>query len=203
MTETEERRHAMGKAIVEFEGRYSAGKLQCYRLPVGDGGGAYEIAGINDRYHPTKAGQLKSLIDSGQHEKAEAEAAAYITEYTKGVLKFFPSQEAAEDNPAIEFVLRDTAFNRGAKGAAAVLQIALGMQHIDGIVGSATHREFAKQLADPGPAALLLTLTQARETYERTSYNWKAGKRDEASKFWKGLSSRWAKAHTVASTRFA
>ena len=69
----DEQRHAMGLAIVrEFEGRYSAGKLQVYKLPPGDGGGAYEIAGINDRYHPSKAGQLKSFIELGMHEKAEA-----------------------------------------------------------------------------------------------------------------------------------
>src|SRR5206468_4797872 len=190
--ETEARQQAMGKAIVEFEGRYKDGKLQCYRLPPSDGGGAYEIAGINERYHPTKAAQLKSLIEGGHHEKAEAEAAAYIAEYTKSVCKFFPSQEAAEQNPAIEFLLRDTAFNRGAKGAAAVLQIALGMKDIDGIVGPLTHREFARQLADPGgPQLIAATLTQARETYERSVYPWKPNARDEKSKFWRGLSSRW------------
>jgi hypothetical protein len=166
----EEQRHAMGLAIVkEFEGRYKDGKLQVYKLPVGDGGGAFEIAGINDRYHPSKAGQLKALIESGQHEKAESEAADYIVEYTRCVLKFFQPPQAAEVVPAIEFVLRDTAFNRGCKGAAAVLQIALGMHAVDGIIGPMTHREFAKQLVDPGPAALLRSLKLARETYERTS----------------------------------
>src|ERR1700746_3063085 len=124
----DEQRHAMGLAIVrEFEGRYKDGKLQVYKLPVGDGGGAFEIAGINDRYHPSKAGQLKALIENGEHDKAEAEAADYIVEYTRCVLKFFPSAQAAEVVPAIEFMLRDTAFNRGCKGAAAVLPIALGM----------------------------------------------------------------------------
>ena len=93
----DEQRHAMGLAIVrEFEGRYKDGKLQVYKLPVGDGGGAFEIAGINDRYHPSKAGQLKALIENGQHEKAEAEAADYILEYTRCVLKFFQPAQAAE-----------------------------------------------------------------------------------------------------------
>jgi lysozyme family protein len=199
----DEQRHAMGLAIVkEFEGRYKDGKLQVYKLPVGDGGGAFEIAGINDRYHPSKAGQLKALIESDQHEKAEAEAADYIVEYTRCALRFFPLPHA-DENPAIEFVLRDTAFNRGCKGAAAVLQIALGMQDVDGIVGPATHHEFAKQLVDPGPAALLRSLTEARETYERTSFSWKPNARDESSKFWKGLANRWSKCHSVASSRFA
>jgi hypothetical protein len=189
----------MGKAIVEFEGRYKNGKLQCYNLPSGDGGGDYEIAGINQRYHPKKAAELKRLIDTGRHEQAEAEAAAYIEEYTRGVLAFFPSPQSADENPAIEFVLRDSAFNRGMKGAATILQLALGMREIDGMVGAMTHREFAEQLRDPGADELLRNLTKARETYERNEYAWKPQGRDESSKFWKGLSNRWAKAHSIAS----
>jgi lysozyme family protein len=198
---TSAQRQAMGFAIVrDFEGRYKHGKLQCYQLPPGDGGGAYEIAGINERYHGTKAAQLKALVEAGEHAKAEQEAATYIIDYTKAVLKFFPSTEAAEANPQIEFLLRDTAFNRGAKGAATVLQLALGMADIDGAVGPATHREFAKQLEDPGPEILAHRITQARETYEKTSYPWKTGRRDERSRFWKGLSNRWAKAHAIATS---
>jgi hypothetical protein len=198
-----EKRHAMGEAIVEFEGRFKAGKLQCYDLPAGDGGGDYEIAGINQKYHPAEAAKLKRLIEGGVHQEAEHEAARYIEQYTRGVLKFFPSSEAADANPAIEFVLRDTAFNRGLKGAATVLQIALGMADIDGVVGPITHREFARQLDDPGSAVVLRAITDARETYECNKYAWKRSSRDKSSKFWYGLSNRWAKAHEVASTRFA
>lgn len=194
----------MGMAIVEFEGRFDKqGNLRVYDLPEGDGGGAYEIAGINERHHPNMAAQLKVLINAGKQQEAKTEAAAYIEQYTRGVIGFFPTPELAETNPPLEFVLRDIAFNRGSKGAAAVLQIALGMTDIDGIVGPATKREFSHQLLDPGPAELLKTLTAARETYERTSYGWKSGKRDESSKFWKGLAKRWAKAHLVALDRFA
>jgi hypothetical protein len=199
---TPEKRHAMGKAIVEFEGRYAGGKLQWYKLPAGDGGGEYEVAGINQRYHPQMAARLKKLIDYGQHAEAEREAAAYIEEYTRGVLRFFPSPEAANTNPHIEFVLRDTAFNRGAKGAATVLQLALGAKPVDGVVGPMTHREFARQLEFPGSAEVLKKLTKARETYERNKYAWKTSSRDESSKFWRGLSNRWTKCHEVATTRF-
>ena len=52
-------RRAMAKAIVDFEARRDArGRLAVYRLPAGDGGGSYEVAGINDRYHPTEAAHL-------------------------------------------------------------------------------------------------------------------------------------------------
>ena len=193
----------MGRLIVsEFEGRYKSGKLQWYKLPSGDGGGSFEVAGINERYHEETAWALRRLIDDGFHEKAEAEAASYIIKYTGPVLKFFPSRESAEANPGVEFVLRDCGFNRGAKGAATILQIALGMSDIDGIVGPATRAEFAKQLNEPGAKEVLGNLTKARETYERASYPWKPTGRNESSKFWKGLSNRWAKAHTIANTRF-
>lgn len=199
-----EKQIEMGKAIVEFEGRFDkAGNLKVYKLPAGDGGGAYEVAGINERYHPDKAKELKDLIEAGQQEKAMREASEYIEAYTRPVRKFFPSEHLADDNPSIEFVLRDSAFNRGNKGAATILQIALGMSDIDGVVGPATHHELAKQLNELGSEHVLANITMAREIYERTSYPWKSGKRDESSKFWKGLASRWAKAHQTAQTRFA
>jgi lysozyme family protein len=144
------------------------------------------------------AAKLKELIDEGMHGQAETQAAAYIEEYTRGVLRFFPNPEAANANPGIEFVLRDTCFNRGLKGAATVLQIALGMHHIDGLIGPMSREKFAHKLDDPGPAAVLAAITAARETYERNTYEWKPASRDEKSKFWKGLSNRWAKAHQVA-----
>jgi hypothetical protein len=193
-----EKRHAMGKAVVSFEGRYSDGKLQHYKLPPGDGGGRGEVAGINEKYHPKEYAKLRGLIEGGAHQEAEQEAARYIEEDTRGVVKFFPTPQSADSNPAIEFVLRDTAFNRGLKGAATVLQIALGMSDIDGVVGPMTHREFARQLDDPGAGSVLSAITSARETYERNVYAWKPNARDESSKFWKGLENRWAKAHKAA-----
>jgi hypothetical protein len=201
MTPAEER-HAMGAAIVSFEGRFKDGKLQHYKLPPGDGGGRGEVAGINEKYHPQQYAKLKGLLNGGAHQEAEHEAARYIEEYTRKVVNFFPSAQAAEENPAIEFVLRDCAFNRGMRGAATILQIALGMHQIDGVVGPKTHREFARQLEDPGPTVVLRALTDARETYERNVYPWKTGSRDESSKFWKGLSNRWSAAHKCAVDRF-
>jgi hypothetical protein len=190
------KRQEMGHAIVEFEGRFKDGKLAIYKLPAGDGGGAYEIAGINDRYHPSKAKQLKDLIESGQADKAKSEAATYIVAYTDPILKFFPSLEDALAHPHIEFLLRDSAFNRGNKGAATVLQLALGLSPIDGIIGEKTKTAFKEALQNHN--AFARAITQARETYERSSFPWKASRRDESSKFWKGLANRWDKAHATA-----
>jgi hypothetical protein len=84
-----------------------------------------------------------------------------------------------------------------------VLQIALKMQDIDGVVGPATKSEFSKQLAELGAEQIALDLTEARETYEGTSFPWKKSTRDESSKFWAGLSNRWKKSHQIALSRFA
>lgn len=188
--------------IVKFEGRYKDGKLQHYKLPPGDGGGAGEVAGINEKYHPKKYKQLKALIEAGKHVEAEQEAAIYITDYTKAVLNFFPPEVDPNQYGAIQFILRDTCFNRGAGGAAAVLQIALNKGlTVDAKVGLHTKTVFAEALKND-KEGLPVKLTKARETYERNSYPWKLGKRDESSKFWAGLSNRWRDAHN-ASAQFA
>jgi len=192
------KREQMGCEIVGFEGRFRDGKLQVYKLPAGDGGGAYEVAGINQKYHPKKAAELKALIDAGKNEEAERAAALYIVDYTDGVLKFFPSSEYAERNPHVEFLLRDSSFNRGLKGAATILQIALGVP-TDGVIGPVSRSAFKRAL-DDDPNGCAVAITAARETYERTSYPWKQGKRDESSKFWRGLANRWDKAHSSALT---
>jgi hypothetical protein len=198
-TEMDEKRLAMGKAIVEFEGRFDQnGNLLVYDLPAEDGGGDFEVAGINEKYHRPMAIKLKHLIERGKQDEALTEAATYIMEYTTKVIHFFPSSMALEANPQLEFVLRDCAFNRGLKGSAATLQLALGMYEVDGVVGPLTHREFARQLVELGQAELLKNITAARETYERSVYPWKRSSRDESSSLWKGLSNRWAKADLVA-----
>ena len=165
----------MAESIVQFEGRRDAqGHLRVYILPAGDGGGRYEVAGINDRYHPQEAARLRQLIDAGRFDEAEDYAAEVIAEYTDVVAKWTTV-------PSIESYLRDAAFNRGPGGAAKILQIALGV-HVDGGVGPETLK--AMREAEKDPAKLLAALRVAREKYELRV----AGRRE---KFWKGLVNRW------------
>ena len=170
-----ELRKKMAESIVQFEGRRDEkGHLRVYILPAGDGGGRYEVAGINDRYHPQEAAKLRALIDAGHCDEAEDYAAEVIAEYTDVVAKWTTV-------PAIESYLRDCAFNRGPGGAAKILQIALGV-HVDGGVGPETLA--ALREAEKNPTKLLLALRAARERYELRV----AGRRE---KFWKGLVNRW------------
>lgn len=179
---TPEERLRIGKQIVDWEARRdSEGRIKVYQLPEGDGGGKYEVAGINDKYHPQEAKMLKDLVESGKHSEAEKLAATYIATYTDNAASW-------TSVTAIEAFLRDCAFNRGSRGAALIYQIALGVK-VDGIVGEKTLT--AARQAEAQPEQLLQDLREAREKYERRS-------RDESSKFWRGLVNRWNKALTFS-----
>ncbi|HYJ05221.1 MAG TPA: peptidoglycan recognition family protein [Chthoniobacterales bacterium] len=174
----------MAAKIVEFEGRRdSQGRLKVYFLPAGDGGGNFEVAGINDRYHPTEAAALRGLVEAGNFAEAEAAAQRYIASYTDAGDRWTPFD-------AVESYLRDCIFNRGAGGAAKIYQGALGVG-VDGDVGPITIA--AGERVEP--AACLRQLRAARERYER-----EVARRDESSPFWRGLVNRWNNALAFAET---
>ncbi len=179
---TPEQRRQMAAAIVDLEARRdAAGHLMVYHPPTGDGGGAYEVAGINARYNRSTARMLVGLIGQKRFEEAERLATEFIARSTDCAASW-------TNVPAIESYLRDCVFNRGATGGALILQRALGVDR-NGQIGPETLA--AAMAADP--ADLLARLRQAREAYEREVVH-----RDERSKFWAGLSARWDKAITIA-----
>lgn len=169
--------------IVRFEGRFdSKGLLKVYDLPAGDGGGDYEVAGINSRYHPKEAYELRLMIENGEQRDAARKAAEYIAKYTDLVAQW-------TRNPAVEAYLRDCAFNRGPTGAAKIAQMAFGALP-DGRVGQKTLAAIEAKEFHPGA---LEALREARERYERHFVG-----RNEKSKFWRGLVNRWDKALEMA-----
>jgi Predicted Peptidoglycan domain len=167
--------------ILDCEARKDkAGNLAVYDLPEADGGGTYEVAGINDRYHPEAANQLRRLILRDQHDEARSVAIGYLAAYTDVATNW-------AGHPSTEAFLRDCVFNRGPKGALRILQIAIRVPD-DGKYGPKTKAANAKAHRDP--PSLLLALRRARETYEIRIAP-PVGKR---AKFWKGLVNRWEKA---------
>ena len=162
--------------ILDAEARRDkAGHLVVYPLPQGDGGGRFEIAGINERFDHDICWELRRLIEAKQFEAAEKMALEYYMANTARVADWYAP-------PAIEAWLRDAAFNRGLGGAAKMLQMALGVT-VDGGVGQKTRA--ALKSADA--AELLERLHTCQEVYERRV----APPVGERAKFWKGLNNRW------------
>lgn len=116
---------------VEWEGRKDKqGNLSVYKLPTGDMGGNFEVAGINDRYHPEA---FKAISSLPAQERAKA-AAEYIQGYTAPLVERLPQ-------PLQPFT-QDLAFNRGLGGATKYIQQglnALGQKvSVDGGLGPKT-----------------------------------------------------------------
>jgi len=161
----------MAKLIFEHEARRDKnGNLKVYPLESDDGGGSYEVAGINEKYHPEMAAQLKSVVESGNQQKAEELAIEYIAGYTD------KAEEWSFGNEWLEYYMRDRMFNRGPRGSAKIIQKAVGVT-VDGDVGRITKANIQLQLDTP--YAFLTRLGIATKEYELDT----AGKR---KKYWKG-----------------
>jgi len=116
---------------VEWEGRKDKqGNLAVYKLPAGDMGGTFEVAGINDRYHPEA---FKAISSLPAQDRAKA-AAEYIQGYTAPLVERLPQ--------ALQPFTQDLAFNRGLGGATKYIQQglnALGQRvAVDGGLGPKT-----------------------------------------------------------------
>lgn len=173
--------------IVSVEARRdAAGNLRVYPLPKADGGGTFEVAGINDRYHPIEARILRELVETKRFAQAEIFLREHLADYTHIVT-------AWSKLPAIEAFLRDSAFNRGPKGALRILQRAVNVAD-DGKWGPITRA--AVKAAEADPRALVRSLRAAREAYERRI----APPVGARAKFWKGLQNRWNAAEAFALT---
>lgn len=182
---TPEQRQAIATFIYNHEARIVDNHLSVYMLPPGDGGGTYEVAGINDKNHPEEARALAQLIYDKKYDEAAARAQEYIALQTDSVT-------AWTTVVALEAMLRDCSFNRGGHGAARILQRALKVDD-DGYIGHETKAALATY---PGTSEDLLTaIRAAREQYERD-----VAHRDESSPFWRGLAKRWDDALAFSKT---
>ena len=160
---------------VEWEGRKDKqGNLAVYKLPSGDMGGNYEVAGINDRYHP-EAFQAISSLPAQDRAKA---AASYVQEYTAPLVKKLPQ--------AIQPFTQDLAFNRGLGGATRYIQQGLNTLGqkvaVDGGLGPKT----LTAINQVEPRALMRAASQAQLDDE-----YRMAERNPArKKFIQGLESR-------------
>ncbi|NDC49182.1 MAG: hypothetical protein EBZ61_08930 [Micrococcales bacterium] len=154
--------------------RDKTGNVAVYKLPSGDMGGTYEVAGINDKFHPGEARRLANLPP----EQREIEAAKYIRKYTAPIVDKMPEQMQA--------FVQDLAFNRGAGGATKYIQQglnSLGQKvSVDGVLGPKT----LQAIGTVQPSALMKAASQAQlqDEYARARTN------PERRKFLQGLENR-------------
>ena len=160
---------------VEWEGRKDKqGNLAVYKLPSGDMGGNYEVAGINDRYHPEA---FKAISSLPAQDRAKA-AAEYIQGYTAPLVEKLPQ--------AIQPFTQDLAFNRGLGGATKYIQQGLNTLGqkvaVDGGMGPKT----LAAINQVEPRALMRAASQAQLDDE-----YRMAERNPArKKFIQGLESR-------------
>jgi len=160
---------------VEWEGRKDKqGNLAVYKLPTGDMGGNYEVAGINDRYHPEA---FKAISSLPAQERAKA-AAEYIQGYTAPLVEKLPQ--------ALQPFTQDLAFNRGLGGATKYIQQGLNTLGqkvaVDGGLGPKT----LAAINQVEPRALMRAASDAQLQYE---YNM-AERNPARKKFIPGLEAR-------------
>jgi hypothetical protein len=168
----------MAQWIVNQEARRDAqGRLRIYNLPANDGGGRFEVAGINERYDTTECLKLVAMLNAGQYAAAEREAAQYIASQTDAAAKWTRL-------PSVELFLRDTIFNRGLGGTTKILHMALGV---------AAHSQVAEAVleAEQNPRLFIERLRAAREEYEWTVVGRRAN-------MVTGLTNRWNHARDEA-----
>jgi hypothetical protein len=160
---------------IDFEARKDKqGNVQVYKLPAGDMGGNFEVAGINDKYHPDAFKRISSLPAK---ERAQA-AAQYVKEYTSPFVSKLPQ--------AVQPFAQDLAFNRGMGGATKYIQQglnALGQRvAVDGGLGPKT----LQAINQVEPKALMRAASQAQLEDE-----YRMAQRNPArKKFISGLESR-------------
>ena len=163
------------KTTVNWEGRRDKkGNLSVYALPAGDMGGDYEVAGINDRYHPEA---FRKIAGMSAPDREEA-AAEYISQYTAPLVSQLP--------PSIQPFAQDMAFNRGMGGATKYIQ--QGLRNIgqniavDGAIGPKT----LSAINSVNPRELMVAASQAQLADERA----RASADPRRKKFMLGLENR-------------
>jgi hypothetical protein len=166
---------AAAMKTVDFESRRDKnGNLAVYKLPSGDQGGSYEVAGINDKYHPDAFKTISSLPPQ-QREQA---AAQYVVQYTSPFTQKLPD--------AVRPFAQDLAFNRGMGGATKYMQQALNNLgvpvKVDGAIGPQTISAMSKV----DPKSLMLEASKAQWNDELRM----ATQNPDRKKFLNGLQNR-------------
>lgn len=188
-------RFDMMATMLNFEDDRITGpaSLRVMRLPEGDGGGTYEIAGICDGIEPKVFNSIKVELEAGNRDKAWDMCIDYVEKKTRN------GQVWSPENLAIEFFLRDIIFNMGDGGCVNVMQRTINYYGetkvvVDGAWGPKTKKAWEELLSIIVPVNLLLALARCRDQ----RYKAIATANSKKEKFLAGWYSRTLKAKTYA-----
>lgn len=185
-------RKGMAKKILNMEDYKITGpeSLRVTRLPSGDGGGTWEIAGICDGIEPKEFNLIKSMLDRGDREAAWNECLRYVLVNTEPLIA-----NGVAGCYAIEFMLRDMTFNMGVAGTTKVVQRMLGLS-IDGKWGKNTQAAWTRAILSWEEMEVLDALDHAC----RARYRSIADANPAKAKFLKGWLNRCDARHAYALT---
>lgn len=188
----------MGEWLLGAEARRDKnGNLAVYYLPKGDGGGRFEVAGINERFHPAEAIKLKGLIEAGKYKEAEEEAKRYIIKFTNPVTKLLRLDQGRTYSPGVEYIMRDLFLNSGEGGATTVLNRALSLPD----KASQEQRRRALEAYEGDDYDLLNLIRKEREKYYRGIARKNPNKRQFLNGWLNRLNSVTSKAITMVNPR--
>lgn len=188
-------RFDMMATMLNFEDDRITGpaSLRVMRLPEGDGGGTYEIAGICDGIEPKVFNSIKVELEAGNRDKAWDMCIDYVEKKTHN------GQVWSPENLAIEFFLRDIIFNMGDGGCVNVMQRTINYfgetkVDVDGAWGPKTKAAWERLISYvPSGNALNWLVTCRNQRYKAI-----ATANPKKEKFLKGWYSRTSKAKTYA-----
>jgi len=154
--------------------RDRSGNIAVYSLPAGDMGGSYEVAGINDRYHPEAAKRIASLPP----EQRDQAAAEYIRSFTAPAVDLLPDK--------LKGFAQDMAFNRGIGGMTKYMQQGLNSLGVNVKIDGALGKNTLTAISSVDPIKLMQAASMAQKSDEEA----KAKANPDRVKFLPGLNNR-------------
>ena len=132
--------------------------IAVHNLPAADGGGKWEVAGINERSHPEEAAKLRRMVENGaSQEKLTQEVYSYYAKYTQPAADLIGS---ATPSKGLELFMRDCHLNHPPTAPAMLLRRALNVPQ-----GTNLTKATSDYIAAHGELKLLEALSNARANY--------------------------------------
>ncbi len=132
--------------------------ISVHKLISADGGGDWEVAGINVRFHSAEAHKLRDMLNAGaSQQELKQEVFSYyrkITQPTADVIT------PVFNSKGIDLLVRDCSLNCGQAGALAIMRRTLNVATDDDIPSA-----LARFRDSRGQTAFVKAFTQARMAY--------------------------------------